>query len=76
MKDFFYGIQWLFENILFYPLDALRALELESWFLANILNWIFMIVGFVAFLYWMKQLKTFNDRNEENRESTSHSFLG
>jgi hypothetical protein len=76
MKDLFEGIEWFFENILFYPLDALRALELDSWFLANTLNWIFMIVGFIAFLYWMKQLKIFNDRNEEKRDSTSHSFLG
>jgi len=76
MKDFFEGIQWVVELVLLNPLDELRALELDSWFLANILNWVFMIVGFLAFLYWMKQLKTFNDRNEENRESTSHSFLG
>ena len=76
MKDFFEGIEWLVELVLLQPLDALRALELDSWFLANILNWVFVIVGFLAFLFWMKQLKTFNDNNEENRESTSHSFLG
>ena len=76
MKDFFEGIEYLFENILFYPLDALRELELDSWFLANILNWVFVIVGFLAFFYWMKQLKEFNDRNEENRDSTAHSYLG
>ena len=76
MKDFFEGIEWLVELVLLQPLDALRTLELDSWFLANILNWVFVIVGFLAFLYWMKQLKTFNDNNEENRESTSHSFLG
>jgi|TARA_B100001013_G_C24239379_1_gene296474 hypothetical protein len=75
MKDFFEGIEDLFE-LLLAPLDELRALELDSWFLANGLNWIFMAIGFLAFLYWMKQLKTFNDNNEENRESTSHSFLG
>ncbi len=76
MKDFFEGIEYLFENILFYPLDALRELELDSWFLANILNWIFVIVGFVAFLYWMKQLKKFNESEEENRDPSAHSFLG
>jgi len=76
MRDLFEGIEWLVELVLLQPLDAVRALELDSWFLANILNWIFVIVGFLAFLYWMKQLKTFNDNNEEKRESTSHSFLG
>ncbi|MFD1094494.1 DUF6341 family protein [Salegentibacter chungangensis] len=76
MKDFFEGIAWLFEEILFYPFDALRALELESWFAANFMNWLFLLVGFVAFFYWMKQLKKFNDNNEEDRDPSAHSFLG
>lgn len=76
MKDFFNGIAWLFENILFYPFDALRALELDTWFLANILNWLFLIVGLSAFFYWMMQLKGVNERNEENRDPSAHSFLG
>ncbi|WP_224485297.1 DUF6341 family protein [Robertkochia aurantiaca] len=73
MSDFFYGIQYLFEEILFIPLDALRGME--SWWAANFLNWIFMIIGFVAFLYWMKQLKIFNDNNEENKDVTAHSYM-
>ncbi|MFD0977213.1 DUF6341 family protein [Salinimicrobium gaetbulicola] len=76
MRDFFEGIQAFFEDFAFAPLDYLRTLELESWALANIVNWLFMLIGFVAFLYWMKQLKDINDRNEENRDSTAHSFLG
>lgn len=75
-KGFFEGIGDLFVNVLFVPLDVLRSLELESWFLANGVNWLFMIIGFVALLYWMKQLKIFNERNEEDRTSTSHSYLG
>ncbi len=34
---------------LFAPFDALRALELENWFAANTLSWIFIIIGFAAF---------------------------
>jgi hypothetical protein len=41
MKAFFEGIQYLFVNILFAPLDFLRSLELASWFAANTINWIF-----------------------------------
>ena len=59
MKDFFYAIQDLFVNVLFAPMDALRALELENWFAANSISWIFMIICFAAFVYWMKQLKTY-----------------
>ncbi|KAA1244337.1 uracil phosphoribosyltransferase [Aquimarina sp. RZ0] len=75
MKDFFEAIASLFVDVLFAPMDALRALELESWTAANIVNWLFMTIGFVAFLYWMKELKKFNDNNEENRDPKAHSFL-
>lgn len=75
MKELFEAIQYIFEVILFAPYNALRALELESWFGANIVNWLFMIVGFAAFFYWMKQLKIFNDNNEEDRDPSAHSFL-
>ncbi len=76
MKDFFEGIAWLFEEILFLPFNLLRELELTSWFLANILNWVFIIIAFAAFIFWMLQLKKFNDNDEENRDPTAHSFLG
>lgn len=75
MKDFFYAIEDLFVDFLFLPLDALRALELDNWWAANFISWIFIIIGLVAFVYWMKQLKSFNDNNEEDKSITSHSFL-
>jgi len=76
MKDFFYAIQDLFVDVLFLPFDGLRALELENWTAANVMNWFFMLIGSVAFVYWMLQLKKFNDNNEEDTSSTSHSYLG
>ncbi len=75
MKDFFYAIQDLFVDILFLPLDGLRDLELDSWWAANAVSWIFMLIGIVAFVYWMKQLKNSNDNNEEDKSITSHSYL-
>ena len=75
MKDFFYAIEDLFVNVLFAPYDALRALELENWWAANMFSWIFIIIGLVAFVYWMLQLKGYNDRNEEDKSVTSHSYL-
>lgn len=76
MKDIFEGIQYFFEEIAFAPLNALADLELENWALANIFNWIFIIIGFCALVYWIKQLKKFKDNNEERTDSTAHSFLG
>ena len=75
MKDFFYAIQDLFVNYLFAPLDYLRFMELENWWLANIVSWLFIIVGFIAFYYWMKQLSIFNANNEEDKTVSAHSFL-
>lgn len=75
MKDFFYAIQDLFVNVFFKPMDALAALELDNWFAASIVSWLFVIIGFVAMVYWMLQLKTFNDNNEEDKSISSHSFL-
>lgn len=75
MTDFFYWIEDLFVNTLFAPYDFLRALELDSWFLANIMSWIFLIIGLIAMVYWMKELKGFNDRNEEDKTVTAHSYL-
>jgi hypothetical protein len=75
MKAFFEGIQWLFENIFFAPQNFLRQLELESWFAANTINWIFMIICSVAMVYWIKQLKLHKANNEEYQDTTAHSFL-
>lgn len=75
-KEFFEGIQSAAEAVLLNPLDSLRALELDSWWIANTASWLFILVGFVAFFYWMKQLAIFNANNEEDRTQTSHSFLG
>ncbi|WP_308991791.1 uracil phosphoribosyltransferase [Mariniflexile litorale] len=75
MKDLFYAIQDLFVNVLFKPMDALRALELENWFAASAISWIFVIIGFAAMVYWMLQLKSFNDNNEEDKSISSHSYL-
>jgi len=75
MKDFFYAIQDLFVNVLFAPYDALRAIELDNWWLANIVSWILIVICIVAFVYWMMQLKGFNDNNEEDKSISAHSYL-
>lgn len=70
MTDFWRGIQSFFEDFLFVPLNYLRDLELDSWWLANGFNIIFILIGMAAFTYWMLQLKDFQD---EERENASHS---
>mgnify|MGYP001818074315 CR=1 FL=1 len=75
MKDFFYAIQDLFVDYLFFFHDLFKEIELENWWLANIVSWIFTVIGIIAFTYWMKQLKDINDNNEEDKSITAHSYL-
>jgi len=75
MKAFFEGIQWLFENIFFIPQNHLRKLELQNWFAANTINWIFIIICVAAMVYWIKQLQLHKANNDEFQDTTAHSFL-
>lgn len=75
MKDLFEGIADLFVNFLFLPLDALRKLELESWWAASTISWIFVIIGMVAFVYWMNQLKQYNKNEPEDKSVSAHSYV-
>lgn len=75
MTAFFEAIQSLFVDFLFIPFDMLRELELSSWFGANLINWIFMIICAVATVYWIKQLRLHHESGEDNQDTTAHSFL-
>lgn len=75
MKAFFEGIAYLFEEILFVPMDWMRELELSNWWTANTINWLFIIICFCANWYWIKQLKLFKDKGEDEQDTTAHSFL-
>ena len=75
MRAFFEGIQTLFVDFLFKPWDLLRSLELSNWWLANILTWISIGICMYYTVYWCKELKRHQDNNEENQDTTAHSFL-
>ena len=75
MKSLFEGIGSLFFFFLLSPYDLLRNLELTNWWVANILNWIFIIICIGAMAYWLKQLKIFKDNNDDTQDTTAHSFL-
>jgi len=73
MKAFFEGIQDLFVNGLFWPYDFFRFME--NWWASNLVNWVLMLLCVTAFVYWMLQLKMYNDNNEEDKSISSHSYL-
>jgi len=74
MRDLVYAIQDFF-MILLAPMANLAELELNNWWTANFMNWLFIAIGFVAMLYWLKQLKIFNDEGTEKRDVVSHTFF-
>lgn len=73
MRAFFEGIADLFVNGLFWPYDFFRYME--NWWTSNVVNWIFVILGAIAMVYWLMQLKKFNDKGEEDKSITAHSYL-
>ena len=75
MRTFFEGIQSLFVDFLFKPLDFLRSIELGSWWLANFVSWALMIVCAYYIVYWCKELAKHKAKNEEDQDTTAHSFL-
>ena len=75
MKSFFEAIGSLFTDFLFVPFRALRELELTNWWAANTLNWIFILICCAAMVYWIKQLNLFKANNEDDQDTTAHSFL-
>lgn len=75
MRDFFEGIGSFFEDFAFGPMNWLRDIQYDSWWLANIFNWIFILIAAAALVYWLKELKKYNELDDENKEPTAHSFL-
>ncbi|WP_294823953.1 uracil phosphoribosyltransferase [uncultured Flavobacterium sp.] len=75
MRAFFEALGYLFTDILFLPMDFIRALELQNWWTANIITWIFIIICCAATWYWLKQLTIFKENNDDDQDTTAHSFL-
>lgn len=75
MKKIFEGIAYIFEEFLFLPFNVLRQLELDDWWIANIISWVFLLIGFCAAGYWINKLRIFDEKGQENKDPTAHSFL-
>jgi hypothetical protein len=75
-RGFFEGIQSFFESVAFAPYNWLRSIETDNWWGANLVSWALIVIGLVAFVYWMGQLKKFEDSGEEDKSITAHKYLG
>ena len=75
MKNFFEAIASLFEDLLFIPFQLLSKLEIFSWWLSNGMSFLFLGIGSLATIYWIKELQKFDKSGEENKDPSAHSFL-
>ena len=75
MKTLFEAIQTIFVDYLFFLHDFLRKFETTSWTISNIFNWALMGICAYYIVYWCKELKKHQINNEENQDTTAHSFL-
>ncbi len=50
-------------NVLFKPYDALRSMD--NWWLQSTISWIFIAIAFVAFFYWLGELKKYKKAGTE-----------
>ena len=75
MKKIFEAIASLFEDLLLVPYNILADIELHSWWAANFISWFFMVIGLAAGVYWILQLRSFDKNEEEDKDTSAHSFL-
>ncbi len=75
MKAVFEFIEYLFVEILFFPYDFLRGIEESSWWGANAFSWGFMGICIYYLVYWHKQILVYKKNNEDEQDTTAHSFL-
>ena len=75
MKKIFEAIASLFEELLLVPYNILADIELQSWWVANFISWFFMAIGLAAGVYWILQLRSFDKNEEEDKDTSAHSFL-
>ena len=73
---FFYGIQSFFETVGFAPYNALRDLEPSNWYGANMVSWSFIVIGFVAMVYWIGELKKYDAEGSDDKSIKAHEYLG
>lgn len=68
--DFFHWIAHIFEDFLLVPLGYLRHLQDQTWWGANLINWVFIAIFFVLFFYWLHKLKVFADHDKKHTPET------
>jgi len=62
-NNIFKTIGDFFTNVLFVPYDTIRFTD--NWWLQNTSSWIFIAITFVAFFYWLGELRKYKKAGNE-----------
>ncbi|MBI9039789.1 uracil phosphoribosyltransferase [Lutibacter sp.] len=62
-NNIFKAIGDFFTNVLFSPYNSLRSMD--NWWLQSTISWIFIVIAFVAFLYWMGEIRKYKKAGNE-----------
>ena len=65
MTNIFNFIGWLFKEVLFKPFNFLR-LDVESWWVNNAFNWVFVFILIALLAYWIGQSLKFKREGTED----------
>jgi len=62
-NNIFKAIGEFFTNVLFSPYNEIRSMD--NWWLQNTISWIFIIITFIAFLYWIGEIRKYKKAGNE-----------
>lgn len=52
-----------FTNVLFAPFNSIRFMD--NWWLQSTASWIFILITFIAFFYWLGELRKYKKAGNE-----------
>mgnify|MGYP006910657301 FL=1 len=62
-NNIFRAIGDFFTNVLFAPHESLR--HMDNWWLQSTVSWIFVIITFIAFFYWLGEIRKYKKAGNE-----------
>ena len=62
-NNIFKAIGDFFTNVLLTPFDNIRAMD--NWWLQSTMSWIFILITFIAFFYWLGELRKYKKAGNE-----------
>lgn len=62
-NNIFKAIGDFFRSVLFAPYEEIRFMD--SWWVQNMVSWVFILIALIAFLYWLRELKKYQNTENE-----------